>query len=49
MRWVAFVVGNDFFVVLSTKQVMAEQNGIKFTTQYFDSEEAAKKWILSAS
>jgi hypothetical protein len=49
MRWVAFVVGDDFFVVLSTKQVMAEQNGIKFTTQYFDSKEAAKQWILSAT
>ncbi|MDD4964237.1 MAG: hypothetical protein PHI11_10010 [Gallionella sp.] len=49
MRWVAFVVGDDFFVVLSTKQVMAEQNGIKFTTQYFDSKDAAKKWLLSAA
>lgn len=49
MRLVAFVVGNDFFVVLSTKQVMAEYNGIKFTTQYFDSQEAAKKWILSVA
>ncbi|MFY9260196.1 MAG: hypothetical protein WAO71_06755 [Gallionella sp.] len=47
MRWVAFVVGEDFFVVLSTKQVMGEQNGIKFTTQYFDNKETAKKWILS--
>ena len=44
----AFIVSNDFFATLSTKQLLSEQNGIKFTTQYFDSKEAAKQWVLSA-
>ncbi len=46
LHWHAFVVGEDLFVTLSTKQVMAEQNSV-ITTQYFDSKEAAKKWVLS--
>ncbi len=45
----AFVISNDFFATLSTKQLLIEQQGLKFTAQYFDSKEAAKAWVLSAA
>ncbi len=45
----AFVVSNDFFSRLSTKQVMSELNGLKFNSEYFDHKETAKKWLLSAA
>ncbi len=47
LRWVAFVVGDDFFVELSTKQAMNENKGRVFISQYFDSKETAKSWLLS--
>ncbi len=46
---IAFVISQDFFAQLSTKQTMDEKEGLKFVTKYFDSKEAAKQWILSAS
>ncbi len=45
----AFVISKDFFAQLATKQTMDEKEGLKFTTKYFDTKDAAKKWILSSS
>ncbi|MFY9261773.1 MAG: hypothetical protein WAO71_14875 [Gallionella sp.] len=45
----AFVVSKDFFAQLSIKQTMDEKEGLKFVTQFFDSKETAKKWVLSAA
>ncbi len=46
---VAFVISKDFFAQLSTEQLMGETEGLRHTTKYFDTREAAKKWILSAA
>lgn len=40
---------NSFEMVsqISVEQVMEEEEGMKFTTKYFDNKEKAKEWILS--
>ncbi|MDD4964239.1 MAG: hypothetical protein PHI11_10020 [Gallionella sp.] len=46
---IAFVISKDYFAQLATKQTMDEKEGLKFTTKYFDTKEAAKQWVLSAA
>jgi hypothetical protein len=45
----AFVISQDFFAQLATKQLMDEKGGLKSEIKYFDTKEAAKQWILSAA
>jgi hypothetical protein len=47
VKYVAIVIPSEFIANLSVQQAMEEQEGLKFTTRYFDNREDAKKWIIS--
>ncbi|WP_338767883.1 hypothetical protein WAF17_06650 [Bernardetia sp. ABR2-2B] len=44
---VAFVRSPELIAQLSIEQTLEENEGSKFTTQYFDNKESAKEWIIS--
>ncbi len=46
VRKVAIILSPDFIAQLSIEQVMEEEKGMEFNTNYFDSEETALKWLM---
>lgn len=45
VRDVAILLPSDFLTQLALEQVMDESLGIKFRTNYFDNEKAAREWL----
>lgn len=47
VKYVAIVIPSELIANLSVQQAMEEQEGLKFTTRYFDNREDAKKWVVA--
>ena len=45
MKKMAILVSTDIFTEVSVQQTVEEEKTQSFETKYFDSEEAAKKWL----